>query len=334
MGTALKWFPDKRGLATGMIAAGYGLGAAATSAPLAMTIRSHGYRYAFLSFGLAQGLIIVLLGSLLIKPIASAARVHRGPETKPSQTLRTGVFWLIYLIYLLIAFGGMVITAQLGPIARDFGLENRAITILGISAPVLTLAVSIDNFANGITRPVAGFISDIIGRENMMLLMFSLEAIALAGMAILGRSPRLPRLRSADFSLLGRNLRHLPGHLRRLFRYTKRHRQQRPALHRERHRRPDRTAGQHISIGNRNLEQCPLRRSLQQSFSRTISEVRPRTDAQKPTSDRAPHRLQSALAQSCPRQPTHTLAERLTVYRDDLRNVPHRILRQSGKPGG
>jgi OFA family oxalate/formate antiporter-like MFS transporter len=83
----------------------------------------------------------------------------------------------------------MVMTAQLGPIARDFGLENRMITILGVTAPVLTLAISIDNFANGITRPIAGFVSDIIGRENMMLLMFSLEAVALAGMAFVGRTP-------------------------------------------------------------------------------------------------------------------------------------------------
>jgi OFA family oxalate/formate antiporter-like MFS transporter len=83
----------------------------------------------------------------------------------------------------------MVITAQLGPIARDFGLENRMITLLGVSAPVLTLAVSIDNFANGITRPVAGLLSDAIGRENMMLLMFSLEAVVLLGLVVAGRNP-------------------------------------------------------------------------------------------------------------------------------------------------
>ncbi len=73
------------------------------------------------------------------------------------QTIRTGVFWLTYAVYLLIAFGGMVLTAQLGPIARDFGLENRMILLFGVTAPVLTFAVSIDNFANGITRPISGF---------------------------------------------------------------------------------------------------------------------------------------------------------------------------------
>jgi OFA family oxalate/formate antiporter-like MFS transporter len=195
MGTALKWFPDKRGLAAGMIAAGYGLGAAATSAPLSLMIRTSGYRYAFLFFGLLQGITILILGLCLIKPairsqaIARRKQIYHGPELKPTQTIRTGVFWLTYLVYLLIAFGGMVMTAQLGPIARDFGLENRMMTILGVTAPVLTLAISIDNFANGITRPIAGLLSDVIGRENMMLLMFSLEAAALSGMAVLGRNP-------------------------------------------------------------------------------------------------------------------------------------------------
>jgi OFA family oxalate/formate antiporter-like MFS transporter len=195
MGTALKWFPDRRGLAAGMIAAGYGLGAAVTTVPLSLTIRTSGYRYAFFTFGLIQGIAIVFLGLCLLKPTAHAqaiaprTSIYRGPELKPSRTIRTGVFWLTYLVYLLIAFGGMVMTAQLGPIARDFGLENSAIAILGITAPVLTLAVSLDNFANGITRPIAGLLSDVIGRENMMLLMFSLEGVALLGMAVLGRNP-------------------------------------------------------------------------------------------------------------------------------------------------
>lgn len=195
MGTALKWFPDKRGLAAGMIAAGYGLGSALTAAPLSTMIRNDGYRHAFLFFGVIQGIAIVILGMVMVKPCVFAGamkprrQIYHGPELKPAQTIRTGIFWLTYLVYLLIAFGGMVMTAQLGPIARDFGLEHRIISIIGISAPVLTLAVSIDNIANGITRPVAGLLSDFIGRENMMLLMFSLEAVALLGITMLGRNP-------------------------------------------------------------------------------------------------------------------------------------------------
>ena len=195
MGTALKWFPDKRGLAAGMIAAGYGFGAALTSAPLALMIRDSGYRHAFRFFGIFQGIAILAFAVLLVKPTTpqgaalARKRIYQGAELTPSETLRTGVFWLLYLIYLLIAFGGMIVTAQLGPIARDFGLESRTILILGMSTPVLALAVSIDNFANGVTRPLSGWLSDVIGRENMMLLIFSLEAAALLGMTIFGRNP-------------------------------------------------------------------------------------------------------------------------------------------------
>jgi MFS transporter, OFA family, oxalate/formate antiporter len=195
MGTALKWFPDKRGLAAGMIAAGYGLGAAITSAPLAMMIRDSGYRHAFRFFGFFQGIAILLCAVLLVKPTAltSVVRprktIYQGAELTPSETLRSGVFWLLYLIYLLIAFGGMIMTAQLGPIARDFGLENQMMMVLGVATPVLALALSIDNFANGITRPLSGWLSDRIGRENMMLMIFSLESVALIGMAVFGRNP-------------------------------------------------------------------------------------------------------------------------------------------------
>jgi MFS transporter, OFA family, oxalate/formate antiporter len=195
MGTALKWFPDRRGLAAGLIAAGYGFGAAITSAPLAMMIRDSGYRHAFRFFGLLQGIAILICAVLLVKPTAALKlprprkTIYQGAELTPSRTIRSGVFWLLYLIYLLIAFGGMIMTAQLGPIARDFGLENQMVTVLGIATPLLAVAVSIDNFANGITRPLSGWLSDMIGRENMMLLIFSLESGALLGMAVFGRNP-------------------------------------------------------------------------------------------------------------------------------------------------
>jgi OFA family oxalate/formate antiporter-like MFS transporter len=197
MGLALKWFPDRRGLATGMIAAGLALGAALTVIPVAATIKSSGYRYTFLVFGLIQGTSIFVLGGFLLRPIVpkswseAAARVGilRAADFAPSETVRTGTFWLIYLVYVLIASGGMVITAQLGPIAHDFGVEDQFVPLLGYSIPVLTLAISVDNFANGVTRPLCGFISDRIGRENAMLLIFSAESAAFLGMAVFGHRP-------------------------------------------------------------------------------------------------------------------------------------------------
>jgi OFA family oxalate/formate antiporter-like MFS transporter len=195
MGTALKWFPDRRGLAAGMIAAGFGLGAAITVIPVAASILKSGYRDTFSLFGLIQGVTIFVTGALLVKPrplLAIAglrAPRSQGAELAPTKVILTGTFWMIYVIYLMIAFGGMVVTAQLGPIARDFHVEKSFLAFAGFSLPVLTLTLSLDNFANGITRPLCGFLSDRIGRENTMLLVFSLEAVALTGMAVFGRHP-------------------------------------------------------------------------------------------------------------------------------------------------
>ncbi len=195
MGTALKWFPDKRGLAAGMIAAGFALGAAVTVIPVAGMIRSRGYQQTFFAFGMIQGLSIVLLGLFLIKPVVTKVRstsrniVQSAQNFKPAEVVRTPVFWMIYLVYVSIASGGMVITAQLGPIARDFGLEKSTLMVLGAAFPLLTFTVSIDNFVNGLTRPLSGFLSDAIGRENAMLLIFSCEAVAFVGLATLGHHP-------------------------------------------------------------------------------------------------------------------------------------------------
>jgi len=195
MRAALKWFPERRGFASGMIAAGYGLGAAITAIPTSRMILTSGFRHTFFFFGLLQGISIFCLGAFLIKPVVPAARppvtgkIRQGREFTPSQTVRTKVFWLIYLVYLMIGSGGMIVTAQLGPIARDFGVEKHMIAVLGFTLALPALAVSIDNLANGITRPFSGFLSDRIGRENAMLLTFSAEGIAFLGMAAFGRRP-------------------------------------------------------------------------------------------------------------------------------------------------
>ena len=195
MGTALKWFPDKRGLAAGMIAAGFALGAAVTVIPVAGMIRTRGYQQTFFTFGLIQGLAIFALGIFLIKPVITNVRstsrniMQSARNFRPAEVIRTPVFWMIYLVYVSIATGGMVITAQLGPIARDFGLEKQMLLIMGATIPLLTFTISVDNFVNGLTRPLSGFLSDAIGRENAMLLIFTCEALAFIGLATLGHNP-------------------------------------------------------------------------------------------------------------------------------------------------
>jgi OFA family oxalate/formate antiporter-like MFS transporter len=196
VGNALKWFPDRRGLAAGLTAAGFGAGAAITVIPIANMISNSGYEKTFLTFGIIQGVAIFLLALFLIRPQAPKSAIARsGAVAKvdytTKQMLKTPVFWLIYVVYVLVAAGGVMATAQLGPIAHDFGISSTPITLFGATLPLLTMALSIDNVANGLTRPLCGFISDKIGRENTMFIVFIGEGLALLGLMKYGHNPYL-----------------------------------------------------------------------------------------------------------------------------------------------
>jgi OFA family oxalate/formate antiporter-like MFS transporter len=149
VGNALKWFPDRRGLAAGATAAGFGAGAALTVIPIAEAIESFGYRFAFLAFGLAQGLVIILLSWFLRAPVTGvvappSAKSRKIKQTRidyfPVQVLRQPVFWLMYLIFVLVASGGLMAAAQIGPIAGDYGIADVRLSIAGLVLPALTLA--------------------------------------------------------------------------------------------------------------------------------------------------------------------------------------------------
>ena len=194
VGNALKWFPDRRGLAAGLTAAGFGAGAAVTVIPIANMINSSGYEKTFLTFGIIQGAAIFLLAMFLVRPRAPKFALAKSPtvtrtDYSPKQMLKTPVFWMIYVIYVLVAAGGVMATAQLGPIAHDYGIAASPLTIFGITMPLLTMALSIDNVANGLTRPLCGFLSDKIGRENAMVIVFIGEGLALLGMMKYGHNP-------------------------------------------------------------------------------------------------------------------------------------------------
>lgn len=194
VGNALKLFPDKRGLAAGLTAAGFGSGAALTVIPIANMIHDSGYQSAFLTFGLGQGVVICLLGLFLIKPVVPAGlkiptrTIQAKHDSTTAEMLKTPVFWIIYVIFVAVAAGGLMATAQLGPIAKDYGIAKTPIALFGTMLPLLTLTLSIDNLANGFTRPLCGFISDRIGRENTMLLVFVGEGLALLGLNAYGHT--------------------------------------------------------------------------------------------------------------------------------------------------
>jgi OFA family oxalate/formate antiporter-like MFS transporter len=197
VGNALKWFPDRRGLAAGLTAMGFGAGSALTVVPIATAIRDYGYEWTFLWFGLGQGIVVFALGWFLrappagftVRPRAASIRVARAPDRTPGEMVRTPAFWVMYAMFVLMAVGGLMATAQLGPIARDFQIADVPVSLLGVTLPALTFALSIDRVLNGVTRPFFGWVSDHLGRENTMFVAFSLEAVGILLLSQFGRNP-------------------------------------------------------------------------------------------------------------------------------------------------
>jgi OFA family oxalate/formate antiporter-like MFS transporter len=194
VGNALKWFPDRRGLAAGLTAAGFGMGSALTIIPIQAIIKADGYQAAFLYFGLAQGAIVVLLSFGLTAPrpgdVPEHGRVIQSDrDYRWTEMIRTPVFWIMYLMFVMMAAGGLMATAQLAPIAKDFKIGDVPVSILGLTLPALTFALSIDRVLNGLTRPFFGWVSDNIGRENTMFIAFSLEAVGIVMLSRYGTDP-------------------------------------------------------------------------------------------------------------------------------------------------
>ncbi len=199
VGNALKWFPDRRGLAAGITAAGFGIGSALTVVPISSLIQSSGYSTAFLDFGVLQGAVVFLAALWLKRPGKEALQHDQDGRAagaqlvsaKPLEMLRSPVFWVMYLMFVLLAAGGLMATAQLAPIAKDFQIANVPVSLLGLTLPALTFALSLDRVLNGLTRPFFGWISDLIGRENTMFIAFSLEAVGIFALNRFGQDPVL-----------------------------------------------------------------------------------------------------------------------------------------------
>jgi OFA family oxalate/formate antiporter-like MFS transporter len=180
VGQMVQWFPDKRGFATGMVAAGYGMGAVLTTFPVSSSIAALGYQQTLLQFGFLFGAVALLAAQGMRRPPANWMK-HAVDQSKtvegvgPSVMLRSPVFWLMFLMFTLMSTSGLMVISQMGAFAKDFGIT--AVEVFGMAA--LPLALTIDRFTNGLTRPFFGFISDRIGREKTMLLAFGLEGLAM-----------------------------------------------------------------------------------------------------------------------------------------------------------
>jgi OFA family oxalate/formate antiporter-like MFS transporter len=195
VGNALKWFPDRAGLAAGITAAGFGAGSALTVVPISNLIASSGYEAAFLKFGIGQGIIVLGLSWLLRAPgvgevpAGSSQPVRQGGDFRTIEMVRTPVFWVMYCMFVMVAAGGLMATAQLASMARDFEVAAVPVSVLGLTLPALTFAMSIDRVLNGLTRPFFGWVSDQLGRENTMFIAFAIEAIGIHTLSLWGRHP-------------------------------------------------------------------------------------------------------------------------------------------------
>jgi MFS transporter, OFA family, oxalate/formate antiporter len=193
VGNALKWFADRRGLAAGLTAAGFGAGAAATVVPIQLVIAHQGYQAAFLWFGLGQGLVILVISQFLRAPLAAGPQsvrlVQSADSYAPQDVLRTRLFWTMYVMFVLVAAGGLMATAQLASIAIDFGVAKTPVAIIGITGTVLTFSLVINNILNGLARPFFGWVSDHIGRELTMFIVFAAGAGSIWSLGLFGRAP-------------------------------------------------------------------------------------------------------------------------------------------------
>jgi OFA family oxalate/formate antiporter-like MFS transporter len=186
IGNALKWFTRRRGLAAGLIAGAFGAGSALTVLPVSEVITSLGFQAGFVWFGLGQGAVVILCAMVMRAPPLLQAPVSAGEKIRvPGQDfhwqemLGTPVFWLLYLMFTMVALGGLMAVAQLGPLARYYEVDDAPVRFLLWEVQALPLALMLDHILNGLTRPFFGWVSDHIGRANTMFIAFGLEGVAI-----------------------------------------------------------------------------------------------------------------------------------------------------------
>jgi len=191
---ALKWFPDRRGLAVGLTAGGYGAGSAATILPIAAMIKTSGFQETFLFFGILQGSLAFLAAWFLRSPAkgevsASAKLVQAARDYTLKEALNTKLFWLMFFMFICVVTGGMMAVAQLGVIAQDLGVKEFEVDMYFFVMAALPLALMLDRIMNGISRPLFGWISDNIGREKTMVIAFTLEGFGIIALGYFGHNP-------------------------------------------------------------------------------------------------------------------------------------------------
>ena len=200
MGLALKWFPDRRGLATGLVVGAYGSGAALTVVPIRRLIQGAGYQAAFIAGGLLLGAVLLVVAWPMKAPYqgwrppegnrglgGEPRRVQQAARSaRPGQMIRSGTFYLLYFVAILVTFGGLMVSAQLKPIAVAHGIDMVPI-LPGVDALSFTLMANL--IVSALARPLWGWLSDRIGRYSTMAIAFTLGGMAILGLLEFVRAP-------------------------------------------------------------------------------------------------------------------------------------------------
>ncbi len=178
-----KWFPDKRGLAVGLAVAGYG-GGSAIFGPLSnlYLIPQFGWRATFMILG-AIFMVMTVFGAFLLKnppagyrpagwtpPPATAKAAATTYEFTPSEVLRTPAFYFMWVAYALGCSAGLMVISQLVPFAKSVGVASAALATLGLVVGAL---------GNASGRILSGWMSDAMGRLNVLRLMIAVSMIAM-----------------------------------------------------------------------------------------------------------------------------------------------------------
>ena len=175
VGQMVGWFPDRRGFAAGVVAAGYGMGAIVTTFPIANSLAASGYQATLQQFGVIFGVVGCIAALGLKPPPVTDGIASGGVFTSTGVMLKSPIFWLMFVMMSLMSTSGLMVTSQMAAFGGDFGITQAV--VFGMAA--LPLALTVDRFTNGLTRPFFGWVSDQIGRENTMCLAFALEGIAM-----------------------------------------------------------------------------------------------------------------------------------------------------------
>jgi len=215
VGAAMKWFPDRRGFCVGCVAGAYGFGTALTALPIDNMIQKAGYQTAFITWGVIQGVVVLIAAQFLsmppdewvpagweeIKQKLQQKVQHSLRDYRPKEMVRTGSFWALYAMMTLVTFSGLMVTVQLKPIGDDYGFD-KYVLFGGIT--VLGLSVVLNNVLNGLARPFFGWVSDHLGRYDTMAIAFVLEAISVTALAFfIGRPILFVVLCAATFFAWG-----------------------------------------------------------------------------------------------------------------------------------